>query len=347
MNESKYDNLKEAIEKSKLQHEIMIWGASNKSDKIVSIFTKWGFTIWGYIDRNYINIREYNGYTVYGPEQLRKRKYFVYVALQASYTEVIDKLNLFGYQEFVDFWYPRRLVELDGTKNHQDLYGNLLITENSNPIIVRLRDGGKMEIKTKKLNKTTKITSEGCSSVTIGKNILLDDNVVVSSTNGIISIGDNCKFADFVRLRASCGGEIHIGNDCSFEMNSWVFASFRAKIVLEQDCMVSYFVLIRAGNGHNMIDLNTLEHLDDNQNRDVIIGKHVWVGMRATIMNGVEIGSGSTVGANSFVCKKKFPANCCLAGNPAKVLREQTAWIRDGVIMHEDVEDYLDFIYDD
>ena len=69
--------------------------------------------------------------------------------------------------------------------------------------------------------------------------------------------------------------------------------------------------------------------------------------MRATIMNGVEIGSGSTVGANSFVCKKKFPANCCLAGNPAKVLREQTAWIRDGVIMHEDVEDYLDFIYDD
>lgn len=63
-------------------------------------------------------------------------------------------------------------------------------------------------------------------------------------------------------------------------------------------------------------------------------------------MNGVVIGSGSTIGANSFVCKKQFPNNCCLAGNPAKIIRNRTAWLRDGVSMCEDMEQYLEYIYD-
>lgn len=347
MNESKYDNLKEAIGKSKLQHDIMIWGATEKSDEMVSLFTAWGFTVSGYIDRDYINIKEYKGYRVHGAEQLNKRKYFVYVALKANHKEVIDTLELFGYQEFEDYWYPRRLVDLDGTQNYQDPYGNSLITENSNPIQLLLRDGGKVKIKTKYLNETVKITSEGCASITIGERVSFGGKTVVSSTNGTIMIHDHCKFREFIAFRTSSGGEIHIGEDCSIQTYAHFVASFGAKIVLGQDCMVSYMVLIRAGNSHNMIDLNTLEHLDDNSNRDVIIGKHVWIRMRATIMNGVEIGSGSTVGANSFICKKKFPTNCCLAGNPAKILRERTAWIRDGVVMHKDIEDYLDFIYDE
>ena len=53
------------------------------------------------------------------------------------------------------------------------------------------------------------------------------------------------------------------------------------------------------------------------------------------------------IGANSFVCKKKFPPNCCLAGIPAKIIRERTAWIRDGISIHKDIEDYQEFIYDE
>lgn len=275
MNENKHDNLKKAIQKSKLQHDIMIWGATTKSDGMVSVFTAWGFNIFGYIDRNYINIKEYNGYSVYGPAQLAKKKYFVYVALEANYKEVIDTLELFGYKEFEDYWYPRRLVELDGTKNYQDPYGNSLITENSNPILVRLRNGGKICIKAKELNETTRIASEGYASITIGERVSLGEKVVISSTNGNITIRDNCKFCGFVTLRTSSGGEIHIGENCSLQEEARFVASFRAKIVLGEDCMVSYLVLIRAGNSHNMIDLNTQEHLDDNPNRDVVIGKHV------------------------------------------------------------------------
>lgn len=338
-------NLKKALECSNYKHKIVIWGASAKSDSILELFKEWGCTVVGYVDRKADVICEYNKLPVYEICRLQEEKYFVYVALSAHHADVLVQLEEFGYTEFINFWYPHRLVDLDGTVDYEDAYGNSLVTKNVSPLVVRLRIGGKVEINTSKLYENTKITSEGNSYVRIGEGVYFGERVVVSSTNGTISIGDKCKFDSFIKLRVSCGGEIHIGEKCSLQRDCAIVASFYAQIILGMDCMVSYSVFIRAGNSHNMIDLDTLEHFDDNSNRDVILGEHVWVGMRVTLLNGVEIGSGSTVGANSFVCKKKFPNNCCVAGNPARILRERTAWIRDGKIMHKNIEDYESFIY--
>lgn len=268
------------------------------------------------------------------------------MALQANYAEVIESLELMGYQEFSNYWYLSRLVALDGTKNYEDKYGNILITENCNPIRVCLRDGGEIEINAKVLNKTSKIVSESFSRVVIGSNVILGEKVVVSSSNGNIFIGNHCKFDSYVKLRVSSGGRIHIGNYSTIQRGCHIVASFGAQVVLGEDCMVSYYVLLRAGNSHNIIDLNTLINLDDNSNRDVVIGKHVWIGMRATIMNGVTVDAGATIGANSFLIKKSYPGNCCIAGNPARIIRERTVWIRDGVVMHKDIADYSNFIFD-
>ncbi len=346
MQEIWIENLKTAIENSGRQQQIMIWGASHKSDRITSILKNWGFTIAGYIDKNSDNISEYNGCPVYSMEKLRESRCFVFVALTIHWQGVLDQLSEMGYVEFVDFWYPRRVIELDGTQDYQDLYGNRLVTENSYPMRVKLRIGGAVEIRAKKLNEIT-IVSEGDSLVKIGERVSVGKDTVIESTGGSIFIEDRCKLLSFTVIRAQSGGKISVGERCTMNRGCFLYASFGAKIVLGKDCMVSYLVLIRAGNSHNMIDLNTMENLDDNAKRDVILGEHVWVGMRATLMNGVEIGSGSTVGANTFVCKKIFPKNCCIAGNPAKIIRERTAWLRDGFEMHKDIEDYQEFIYDE
>lgn len=340
-------NLKRVIKEGDYKHKILIWGASEKSNQILSIFKEWGCNVIGYIDKRADAILSYNDLPVYAIDKLAEEKYFVFVALATHYEEVFAQLDELDYIEFKDFWYPNRLVDLDGTVNYEDLYGNILVTQNVNPILVRLGRGAKVEINKSNLDRNTKITSEGQSYVRIGENVLFGENVTVSSTNGTIIIEDKCRFDSFITLRASCGGEIHIGKKCSLQRDCAIVASFNARIILREDCMISYSVFLRAGNSHNMIDLDTLEHFDDNSNRDIILGEHVWVGMRATLLNGVEIGSGSTVGANSFVCKKKFPNNCCVVGNPARVLREKTAWIREGKVMHKGIEDYKAFIYDD
>lgn len=210
MFESMLDNLKETIKENGLLHEIMIWGCC-KNDEIISMLNKWGYSIRGYIDRNYISIGEYNGYPVYSPEKLKVKKYFVYVALKSNHSDVINILKSWGYCEFVDYWYPGRLVDLDGTEDYQDKYGNRLITENNTPVIVRLRNGGKVEIYAKNLNKTAKITSEGNSNVIIGQNVVFGDKMKVLSTNGNILIGNKCIFDDFIQIRASSGGTSQLG----------------------------------------------------------------------------------------------------------------------------------------
>lgn len=53
---------------------------------------------------------------------------------------------------------------------------------------------------------------------------------------------------------------------------------------------------------------------------DTRIGKDCFIGGRALILPGVEIGDGCVVGAGSVVTKS-VPAHCIVAGNPARVLR--------------------------
>ena len=51
------------------------------------------------------------------------------------------------------------------------------------------------------------------------------------------------------------------------------------------------------------------------------IGKKVWLPWRVFIMPGVSIGDGVVVGADSMI-NKDMPANCLVAGSPAKIIKE-------------------------
>lgn len=52
----------------------------------------------------------------------------------------------------------------------------------------------------------------------------------------------------------------------------------------------------------------------------VVIGDDVWIGGGAIVCPGVEIGSGTTIGAGSVVTKS-IPPNVLAAGNPCRVIR--------------------------
>lgn len=61
-----------------------------------------------------------------------------------------------------------------------------------------------------------------------------------------------------------------------------------------------------------------LRPLDDID--EIEIGDNVWVCDGAIILAGSRIGSGSIVAAQALV-KGIFPANCLIAGNPAKIIK--------------------------
>lgn len=54
---------------------------------------------------------------------------------------------------------------------------------------------------------------------------------------------------------------------------------------------------------------------------DVYIGERCFIAVGATIMPGVSLGNEVIVGAGAVVTKN-VPANCIVAGNPAKIIRK-------------------------
>lgn len=64
-----------------------------------------------------------------------------------------------------------------------------------------------------------------------------------------------------------------------------------------------------------------------NEAKEVIIGNHVWMGLKSTIMKGAVIGEGSVIGAHSLV-SGEMPAHCMIASVPARPVMKDISWER-------------------
>jgi len=63
-----------------------------------------------------------------------------------------------------------------------------------------------------------------------------------------------------------------------------------------------------------------------NADKNILIGKYVWIGLGTKILKGTEIADGCVVGAGSVLSGLYPNENVIIAGNPAKVIKEQIFW---------------------
>ena len=77
--------------------------------------------------------------------------------------------------------------------------------------------------------------------------------------------------------------------------------------------------------GHNVV-FATLNHDVDPEKRaamtpaPIVLGKNVWVGSNATLLQGVTVGDGAIIAAGAVVTKE-VPANTVVGGVPARFIR--------------------------
>lgn len=127
---------------------------------------------------------------------------------------------------------------------------------------------------------------------------MFEGAAIVIVNGGVLTIGRNTYMNESL---IQCANSISIGDDCAI-----------AGDVLIQD--TDFHPIL--GNDGKPKPIS----------KPIKIGNKVWICAKATILKGVSIGDGAIIAAGAVVTKD-VPPYTCVAGNPARVVKENVKWI--------------------
>lgn len=245
-----------------------------------------------------------------------KRKYNEYLCIipHLFHDELLECL----YKNYLfierDVFIPQHdlMVFRDFKGIYSDIYNNVIICEKAlNMYVVGL--GARAEIKDS--NKAL---------------FLIDINLANQSD---VYVGENVM-GHWLRISTLDGSKTTIEREATFADNCCIAMTGYSRVEIGEDAMFSSKVIVHAGDGHSIFEqhsglkTSSTPEIIGTPKNEIIIGKHVWVGYQVFLLPGTNIGNGSIVGARSMV-NKKFPNNCIIAGNKARIVKQDIGWARD------------------
>lgn len=134
---------------------------------------------------------------------------------------------------------------------------------------------------------------------------------------GNVIIGKNCYIGPGAALRGDWG-RIIIEDGCNVQENCTIHMFPGVTVLLKEGAHVGHGAIVHGA----------------------VIGENCLVGMNAVIMDNVELGDESIVGALSFIKQdEKIPARSLVAGNPGKIIKQVTdemiAWKTKGTKLYQ------------
>lgn len=152
------------------------------------------------------------------------------------------------------------------------------------------------------------------------QNIELGDRTVIGKYSWLSTISEyaNEKF----QPRLTFGSDVYVGR--------YVCIVAVKNMVIGDGCVLSEHVYI-SDNSHGLSpDAGLIMQQKLSHKADVRLGNHCFIGYRACILPGVQLGERCVVGSNSVVTRS-FPAYSMVAGIPAKLIKtysmEKRRWI--------------------
>lgn len=311
------------------KREIVLWGKYDQSDKIKEILEKrHGLKTSFYVDSD---AKKIDGVSI-RPKQCLDGKadqYYVVVPL-GFYQSLKDDLINWGYRRDLDYFYFSDCIVQDTEDYYEDLHGNKIYGKHKD-----------LKICFRGFNSVIKLGKEAClqdCAIYVHNNSKLEIGDKTEIEKSHISLGSDAAFCIGSRAHLPGGvivvfreGSLIIGSNFSIG-TEYVFGICECtECVIGEDCMFSYGIYLFTNDGHSIFDIKTGANINSTREisakRKIIIGNHVWIGMRVNILGNAEIGDGSIIGASSMA-KGIIPNNCIAAGTPIRVIKTDIAWSR-------------------
>lgn len=178
-----------------------------------------------------------------------------------------------------------------------------------------------------------------------GRNFFLGKKVEMLCKKKI-EIGNNVSINDYVYIDAMSKEGLKLGNNVSLGMRSILRLSGSLERVgigltigdntaMGNDCFVGAAGGVKIGSNvaigqnvrfhsenHDFSDKSRLISEQGVTNKGIIIFDDCWIGSGVVFLDGVTVGKGSVIGANSIVTKD-IPEYSIAVGSPAKVIKKR------------------------
>ncbi len=139
---------------------------------------------------------------------------------------------------------------------------------------------------------------------------------------GDVTIGKDCYIGPGAALRGDWGA-IVLKDGCNVQENCTIHMFPGVKVVLEEGAHIGHGAIIHGAH----------------------IGENCLVGMNAVVMDNVELGAESIVGALTFIKEgEKIPPRSLVVGNPGKVVKtvseRMIEWKTEGTRLYQALPQY-------
>lgn len=165
------------------------------------------------------------------------------------------------------------------------------------------------------------------NQIMLGRNVVLKNcRFEICGTRNFIKIGDDCRI---------CGLRVYINSDCNrliIGRNTIVNASKDQRtlfnpcnggeISIGDNCLFSNNIELHTTDYHKIIS----DGVNVNLTKNIVIGKHCWIGLQTLILKGTVLPDNVIVGAKSLVNRQIEESNVIIAGNPAKIIKRDVNW---------------------
>jgi acetyltransferase-like isoleucine patch superfamily enzyme len=144
-----------------------------------------------------------------------------------------------------------------------------------------------------------------------------------------VTIKNNVTLLD-AELRCYAQGHISIGDYCWFSLRTQIISC--SSVIIGSHCIFARDIYISDTNEHPLNSIVRREQTINVQEKGIMpdrylavtkpikIGSDVWVGERACILKGVNIGNGAIIGANAVVTHD-VPDFSVVVGNPGRIVK--------------------------